>query len=191
MKQIVSVLDGGTGRGSVSRSVLKNRNGRDSFFAHGLRTRCGSQTRGPNRNAGFSLVEVIVAIVILSIALVGLAHGITTALSSSKESEMQTAAAMFAAGVIENLRAEGDITDGQAEGDCGAEMPMYRWTESVTGAGVDGLHEVDVSIQSARSGQAIYELRTLLFEPPTDASDTKGDTKKNPDSKSKKKRAAR
>ena len=70
-------------------------------------------------------------------------------------------------------------------------MPMYRWTESVTGAGVDGLHEVDVTIQSARSGQAIYELRTLLFEPPVDSSDTKGDSKKNSDSKSKRKRAAR
>lgn len=141
----------------------------------------------PNRrNAGFSLVEVIVAIVILSIALVGLAHGITTALSSSKESESQTAASMYAAGLIETLRAEGDIADGQTEGDCGAELPLYRWTESVTGAGIDGLHEVDVSIQSARTGQAIYELKTLLFEPPVDTSDTK----KNSDSKSKKKRSA-
>jgi type IV pilus modification protein PilV len=138
------------------------------------------------RNAGFSLVEVIVAIVILSIALVGLAHGITTALSSSKESESQTAAAMYAAGLIETLRAEGDLADGQTEGDCGAELPLYRWTESVTGAGIDGLHEVDVSIQSARTGQAIYELKTLLFEPPVDASDTK----KNSDSKSKNKRSA-
>ena len=138
-------------------------------------------------NAGFSLVEVIVAIAILSIALVGLAHGITMALGSSKESEAQTAAALYAAGVIETLRAEGDLADGEAEGDCGAEMPLYRWTESVTGAGVDGLHEVDVTIQSARTGQAIYELRTLLFEPPVDASDTK----KNSDSKSKKKRAAK
>lgn len=138
------------------------------------------------RNAGFSLIEVIVAIVILSIALVGLAHGITTALSSSKESESQTAAAMYAAGLIETLRAEGDIADGETEGDCGAELPLYRWTESVTGAGIDGLHEVDVSIQSARTGQAIYELKTLLFEPPVDTSDTK----KNSDSKEKKKRSA-
>jgi type IV pilus modification protein PilV len=148
------------------------------------------QTHGRDARAtraGFSLVEVIVAIVILSIALVGLAHGITTALSSSKESESQTTAAMYAAGLIETLRAEGDIADGQTEGDCGAELPLYRWTESVTAAGVDGLHEVDVSIQSARTGQAIYELRTLLFEPPTDTSDTK----KNSDSKSKKKRAAK
>ena len=58
-----------------------------------------------NHNAGFSLVEVMVAILILGIALVGLTQGITTALSSSKESELQTVAALFAAGQIETLRA--------------------------------------------------------------------------------------
>jgi prepilin-type N-terminal cleavage/methylation domain-containing protein len=136
-------------------------------------------------NAGFSLVEVIVAIAILSIALVGLAHGITMSLSSSKESELQTSAAMIAAGLIENLRAEGDITDGQIEGACGDELPLYGWTESVSGAGVDGLHEVNVVIQNTRSGQAIYELRTLLFEPP-DASS--GDSSKNSRDKKEKRR---
>jgi len=129
--------------------------------------------------AGFSLVEVIVAIAILSIALVGLAHGITTALGSSKEAELQTTAAMFAAGLIEELRAEGGITDGESEGTCGEELPLYRWTESITGAGVDGLHEVDVSIENVRTGQAVYELRTLLFEPPDESTDSKNsaDTK--------------
>jgi general secretion pathway protein I len=150
--------------------------------ACGLRTCCGSQTRAP----GFSLIEVIVAVAILSIALVGLAHGISTALGSSKEAEWQTTASMYAAGVIENLRAEGGIIDGQTEGDCGAELPMYRWTESITPAGVDGLHQVDVSILNSHSGREIYALRTLLFEVPADSTDSKS---KN--SKSKKKSSAK
>jgi len=133
-------------------------------------------------SAGFSLIEVIVAVAILSIALVGLAHGISTALGSSKEAEWQTTAAMYAAGLIENLRAEGGLIDGQTEGDCGAELPMYRWTESITAAGIDGLHQVDVSILNSRSGREIYALRTLLFEVPEDTADSK-----NKDSKSKKK----
>jgi prepilin-type N-terminal cleavage/methylation domain-containing protein len=134
----------------------------------------------PRLNAGFSLVEVIVAVAILSIALVGLVHGISLALSSSKEAELQTTASMFAAGMIEELRAEGGVTDGQTQGDCGAELPLYRWNATVSGAGLDGLHQVEVSIQNAHSGQEIYSLRTLLFEPPPDS-----DSKK-PDSKSKK-----
>ena len=136
-------------------------------------------------NAGFSLVEVIVAIAILSIALVGLAHGITMALGSSKESELQTTAAMAAAGLIENLRAEGDLADGQLEGTCGEELPLYAWTQTISSAGVDGLHEVDVAIQNTRSGQTIYELRTLIFEPPEES--TTNDSKNGPDAKSKRK----
>lgn len=122
-------------------------------------------------NAGFSLVEVIVAVAILSIALVGLTHGITAALSSNKESELQTTAAMFAAGLIENMRAEGGIVDGETEGTCGDELPLYSWTESISSAGMDGLHEVDVTVQSTRTGAAIYELRTMLFEPPEQPTD--------------------
>ena len=94
-------------------------------------------------NAGFSLIEVIVAIVILSVTLVGLAHGITTGLGSSKESEMQTTAALFAAGVIENLRAEGDLTDGQSEGNCGEELPPSKAAKlaaAITGASRKALY---------------------------------------------------
>ncbi len=128
-------------------------------------------------NGGFSLIEVIVAVAILSIALVGLAHGISTALGSSKESELQTTAAMYAAGLIENLRAEGGLMDGQTQGDCGQELPLYRWTESISAAGVDGLHQVEVSIQNTRSGQEVYALRTLLFEVPADSDSKKQDAK--------------
>ena len=50
------------------------------------------------RNAGFSLIEVMCAVLILGIGIAGLTQGITTALASSKEAEVQTAAALLAAG---------------------------------------------------------------------------------------------
>lgn len=130
-----------------------------------------------NHNAGFSLVEVMVAILILGIALVGLTQGITTALSSSKESELQTVAALFAAGQIETLRAEKDLTDGTTDGDCGATLPLYRWKQTVSPTDIDGLHDVSVQVENSQTGAAIYELETLLFEPPSDASVKPKDTK--------------
>lgn len=133
--------------------------------------------KGSRLNLGFSLVEVIVAVAILAVALVGLVRGISVALGSSKQAELQTTASMFAAGLIEELRAEGDIMDGESQGDCGDELPLYRWTASVSGAGIDGLHEVDVSILNTHSGQEIYTLRTLLFEPPPDSDSKKSDSK--------------
>ena len=120
----------------------------------------------PRRNSGFSLVEVMCAILILGIALAGLTQGVTTALTSSKESELQTTATLVAAGRVETLRAEGNLSDGATEGECGEGLSLYRWKQSITRAGIDGLHEVDVVVQNAKTGQSIYELRTLLFQPP-------------------------
>jgi prepilin-type N-terminal cleavage/methylation domain-containing protein len=122
-----------------------------------------------HHNSGFSLVEVMCAILILGIALAGLTQGVSTALTSSKESELQTTAALYAAGLIETLRAEGDLTDGQTEGDCGESLSLYRWKQFITAAGLDGLHEVDIVVENAKSGQPIYELRTLLFQPPEES----------------------
>jgi prepilin-type N-terminal cleavage/methylation domain-containing protein len=120
----------------------------------------------PRRNSGFSLLEVMCAILILGIALAGLTQGVTTALTSSKESELQTTAALVAAGLVETLRAEGNLSDGATEGECGEGLSLYRWKQSITRAGIDGLHEVDVVVQNAKTGQSIYELQTLLFQPP-------------------------
>lgn len=129
--------------------------------------------------AGFSLVEVMCAILILGVGVVGLTEGITAALRSSKESELQTTAALIAAGQIETLRAEGYLVDGVTEGECGEGLALYRWTQSVTGANIDGLHEVVVEVKNSRSGQSIYELRTLLFDPTTVSAPTDSRSRKD------------
>ena len=116
--------------------------------------------------AGFSLIEVIVAILILGVALVALTEGVTSALTSSKASELQTTAAMLAAGQIETLRATGDYSDGETEGDFGDEFPQYRWTQTIGDTDVSGLHDVDVVVNDSQTGKELYDLKTLLFELP-------------------------
>ena len=139
-----------------------------------------------SQNAGFSLVEVMCAIIILGIALVGLTQGTTTALSSNKESELQTTAALIAAGKIETLRAEGYLLDGITEGEGGEGLSLYRWKQSVTSTSLDGLHEVTVVVENSKTGTAIYELRTLLFEPPS-YSNSDGSSERKDSFKSRKK----
>src|ERR1039458_4242082 len=78
------------------------------------------------------------------------AQGVPTALTSSKESELQTTAALYAAGQIESLRAEGYLSDGETQGDCGEGLSLYRWTQSITSAGIDGLHQVEVVVENAK-----------------------------------------
>jgi prepilin-type N-terminal cleavage/methylation domain-containing protein len=141
---------------------------------------------------GFSLVEVMCAILILGIALIGLTQGITSALVSSKESELQSTAAMFAAGKIEMVRADGYLTDGEKEGDCGDDLPLYQWKQSISSTGVNGLHEVVIKVEKAKTGDLIYELRTLLFDATDsafeDANQKKDATKDKDKGKGKKKR---
>ena len=102
-----------------------------------------------HRAAGFSLVEIMCAILVLGVGLVGLTEGLTTALRSSKESEIQTAAALIAAGQIEELRAAGYLVDGDTEGDCGKGLALYRWKQKIAGAGLEGLHEVTVVVENS------------------------------------------
>jgi type IV pilus modification protein PilV len=115
--------------------------------------------------AAFSLIEVMIAILILGVGLVGLTDGITTALRSSKESERQTTAALLAAGQVETLRAQGSLQEETSEGDCGDALPGYRWKQSITSTRIDGLYQIDVSVEDSESDKPIYELTTLLFDP--------------------------
>jgi type IV pilus modification protein PilV len=138
-----------------------------------------------NRTAGFSLIEVMCAILVLGVGLVGLTQGLTTALSSTKESELQTSAALIAAGRIETLRADGYLKDGVEEGEGGEGLSLYRWKQTITSTTINGLHEVEVVVENAKSGRSIYELRTLLFDPPIDSSQDESSKRKNPTSKKK------
>jgi prepilin-type N-terminal cleavage/methylation domain-containing protein len=119
-------------------------------------------------NAGFSLIEVVCAVLILGIALVGLTQGITTALQSSKDSEVQTRAVLMASGLIESLRAEGDLEDGETDGEGDGGLARFTWKESIEPTRIDGLHRVVVTVMDHRSGKSLYELQTLLFETPLD-----------------------
>jgi type IV pilus modification protein PilV len=115
---------------------------------------------------GFSLIEVLCAILILGIGMVGLTQGLTTALGSSKESELQTGAALIAANRIELLRADGYLVNGREEGEADQGATRFLWEESVTSTDLDGLHEITVTIRTRTSETPVYELRTLLFDPP-------------------------
>jgi general secretion pathway protein I len=127
-------------------------------------------------NRGFSLIEVMCAILVMGVALVALAHGITTALGSTKDSEVQTIVVGLAAGQIETLRASAVLTDETTEGDFGDSFPKYKWEQTVAPGDFDGLHQVDVVVKDAKTGATLYKLTTLLFDtdyPTSSASDAK------------------
>src|SRR5271168_1141090 len=98
-------------------------------------------------DGGFTLIEVMCAIVIMGVALVALTRGLTTALGSTKDSEVQTTVVELAAGQMETLRAGGVLTDDTTEGDFGDSFPKYKWEQTIAQGAVDGLHQVDVVVK--------------------------------------------
>ena len=120
--------------------------------------------KAKRHNDGFSLIEVMCAILIMGVALVALTRGMTTALGSTKDSEVQTTVVALAAGQLETLRASKVLTDETTEGDFGGSFPKYKWEQTISPGGLDGLHQVDVLVQDAKSGATIYKLTTLLFD---------------------------
>lgn len=142
-------------------------------------------SRSPgDKSAGFSLLEVLCAVLIVGVALVGLTQAITTALQSNKDSEVQASTALFAAGMIETLRAEGDFVNGTTEGKCGAGLSQFEWTQTIGPGGLEGLYEVAVVVRQVSSGKTICELKTLLFEMPINSGSGTGTQKTDQRSKS-------
>jgi prepilin-type N-terminal cleavage/methylation domain-containing protein len=115
---------------------------------------------------GFSLIEVLCAILVLGVGVVGLVQGVTTALGSAKEAEVQTAVALIAEGRLELLRAEGSLQAGERDGECPEALGPFRWREAVATTDLDGLYDVQIAIENTKSGQELYVLHTLLFDPP-------------------------
>jgi hypothetical protein len=43
---------------------------------------------------------------------------------------------------------------------------MLRWKQSIANSAVDGLYNVKVTVEHSTTGRTLYELETLLFDPP-------------------------
>ena len=132
-------------------------------------------------NSGFSLVEVMCAILILGVGLAGLTQGISTALTSSKESELQTTAAMIASGILETLRADGYLREGTKDGEGTGALSLYKWKQTISRTQINGLFEVVVEVDHAKTGKEIYELQTMLFDPPVSSLDDSSSSRKGGD----------
>jgi Tfp pilus assembly protein PilV len=126
-------------------------------------------TRFPS--GGFSLVEAVVATLILGIGLVGMTQAITAALVTSHDAEHYTRAVLLASEQMELILNDAAyIQADEKEGDFEAEFSTYRWKAVIKEAQEDGLYEVAVSVHLAATGERLYELTSLVFAPPIDPS---------------------
>ena len=116
--------------------------------------------------AGFSLVEVLTALVIASIALVALLRGLGSSQVSAIYLESHLGARILARSIIEDERQAVDTKPGQRTGDSG----QYRWTFDVTPADVAGtgkpengyrLYRLSVEINWSPRGRLVLDTLKL------------------------------
>jgi Tfp pilus assembly protein PilV len=134
------------------------------------------------RGAGFSLIEAMLAMLILGLSLLALVQGVNTALLSGKEAEVQSVASMLAAGQVETLRAQlsiGEIAD-SGSGEFTGALSIYSYRQTVTQTKIEGLYEVTVAIEKTDTGEEVYELKTMLFDPPYIPQSSEDDKTKKP-----------
>ncbi|MFP7753283.1 type II secretion system minor pseudopilin GspI [Thermodesulfobacteriota bacterium B35] len=145
----------------------------------GDRAACGRHRLAPpeeigHDQAGFTLLEVMVAVAILAIALVTLIGSQSQSVSLAGLTRFDTTASLLAAGKMTELQLAGfdDLTDG--EGDFGEQFAGYRWKVSVTDltaddTGIEGsdnmLKRVDLTVSLVAEKDLSYTLREIMMRP--------------------------
>ena len=79
------------------------------------------------KTAGFTLLEVMVAMAILAMALVGVYQLQSQSISLATESRFKTSAALLAQSKMVEFEAAATLTDHTEEGDFGQDYPQYSW----------------------------------------------------------------
>ena len=116
-------------------------------------------------NKGFTLIEVLVAMVILSVGLLGTAALITGIINSNKLSNRISTATVLAQDKIEEIRGVGYAGAGAEAGTepyGGVNFPLYkRITGVVAGDPAAGMKKITVTVYWDSDAHSV-ELKTIL-----------------------------
>ena len=119
-----------------------------------------------SQESGFSLLEVLCAVMVMGISLLGLVEALTLTLRYSQDEAYYNTAVRLATSHMEEFRADGYVIAGEDEGDFEPEFPQWSWTQSVEEAELPGLFNVVIQVRRAEEELPTYELHTQLFEAP-------------------------
>jgi general secretion pathway protein I len=118
---------------------------------------CGIRSR-----AGFTLLEVLVAVAILAIAMVAILKANVQNLDRLTESRDSTTASLLAASKLAEIEAAGVANWGESQGDFGEDYPDYTWQVETSSTEVEGLERIAVIVQRS-GGVAGREVRIEEF----------------------------
>jgi len=126
------------------------------------------------KSCGFTLLEVMVAIAILSIALVAVYGSQSQSVSLASEAKLNTTAALLAQAKIAEIEAENAENLTSNSGDFGDDFLDYQWDLAVNDVPSFGeqealkhLRQIDLTISNVGQEKYAYKLRLFRFVPRT------------------------
>jgi prepilin-type N-terminal cleavage/methylation domain-containing protein len=118
---------------------------------------------------GFSLVEVLAAMTIFSVAIVAVLQGLGNSAAFQSQILFEQKASVLAQNILEEMIYSGNWAEGSMSGDFGAgsvEISHFAWTTYVDGTGIDYLWQATVEIVWDDGGiEREFRLVTLFSEP--------------------------
>lgn len=115
---------------------------------------------------GFTLIEVMVALVIVSLALAGVAASMGQMIDTANTMRDRTFASWIAQNQIAEMRLAGVIPEvGESSDEVDYANTTWVWTANVSETGVENLLRVEVSVSYAGSDDRIRQVTGFIGEP--------------------------
>ena len=118
------------------------------------------------RHTGFTLIEVMVALVIVALALAAVAASMGQMIDTANTMRERTFASWIAQNKIAEMRLAGVIPEvGESSGDVDYANTSWEWTAEVSETGVENLLKVDVTVSYAGVDAPIRQVTGFIGEP--------------------------
>ena len=118
------------------------------------------------RQRAFTLIEVMVALVIVAIALTGISVTMGGMLSNATTLRDRTYASWIAQNKIVEIRAAGTVPDtGESTGEVDYANSQWEWRAVVAETGVEDLLRIDVSVSQPGADTPIRTVTGFVGEP--------------------------
>ena len=118
------------------------------------------------RLGGFTLIEVMVALVIVSLALAGVAASMGQMIDTANTMRDRTFASWIAQNKIAEMRLAGVIPKvGESNGEVDFANATWAWTTEVSETGVENLLRVEVSVSYAGVDEPVRQVTGFIGEP--------------------------
>ena len=109
--------------------------------------------------AGFTLLEVMIAMAILAIALVAVFQMQSQSISMSGESRFRTTASLLAQSKMVELESSAALGNQNKKGDFAPDYPEYGFTLQITDTQISRLKKIEVTVfNTLRPGGQAYQL---------------------------------